>query len=93
VDRRHAGARAVVHDVGHQLRRALPGRLLEVLKRAGEAAEALGMRAYLVGGAVRDVLLGRECEDVDVVVEGNGLELARTLARRRAAAATPTSLS
>jgi len=37
------------------------------------------MRAYLVGGAVRDLLLGREGEDFDVVVEGNGLELARRL--------------
>ena len=83
VDRRHAGARAVVHDVAHQLRRALPAALLEVLGDAGEVAKSLGMRAYLVGGAVRDVLLGRECEDVDVVVEGNGLELARALGERR----------
>jgi len=82
VDRRHAGARAVVHDVGHQLRRALPAPLLEVLRETGATAVALGMRAYLVGGAVRDVLLARECEDVDVVVEGNGLELARELAAR-----------
>ena len=83
VDRRHAGARAVVHDIGHQLRRALPAPLLDVLKEAGEVAESLGMHAYLVGGAVRDVLLGRECEDVDIVVEGNGLELARALVERR----------
>ena len=80
VDRRHFGTRAVVHDVGHQLKRVLPARLLAVLTAAGQAGESLGMRAYLVGGAVRDVLLGRECEDIDVVVEGNGLELAAVLA-------------
>ncbi len=80
VDRRHAGARAAVHDVGHRLRRVLPERVLAVLRAAGEVGASLGMRAYLVGGGVRDVLLARALEDLDVVVEGNGLELAAALA-------------
>ncbi|HVN32256.1 MAG TPA: CBS domain-containing protein, partial [Thermoanaerobaculaceae bacterium] len=80
VDRRVAGARPVVHDVGGALRRALPPRLLEVLTAAGELARASGGHAFLVGGAVRDVLLARSIEDVDVVVEGNGVELAERLA-------------
>lgn len=37
---------------------------------------------YLVGGGVRDVLLGRSSLDVDVVVEGDGPALARELGRR-----------
>jgi tRNA nucleotidyltransferase (CCA-adding enzyme) len=82
VDRRFAGARPVVHDIGHRLRRALTGDLLDLLASAGGIADTLGMRAYLVGGAVRDVVLGRECEDVDIVVEGNGLELAAALVER-----------
>jgi len=82
VDRRFSGARPVVHDVGHRLRRALAEPLLGVLASSGEIAEGLGMCAYLVGGAVRDVVLGRECEDIDIVVEGNGLDLARALVER-----------
>ncbi|MFI5167372.1 MAG: CBS domain-containing protein [Thermoanaerobaculales bacterium] len=82
VDRRVAGARLVVHDVERDLRRVLPARLIEVLAAAGELAHAAGERAYLVGGAVRDVLLGRPLEDVDVVVEGNGVELTRRLVER-----------
>jgi tRNA nucleotidyltransferase (CCA-adding enzyme) len=35
---------------------------------------------YLVGGAVRDVLLGAESFDVDIVVEGDGIAFARALA-------------
>ncbi len=79
VDRRVAGARLVVHDVGRTLRRTLAPKLLEVLTVAGELAHESGGHAFLVGGAVRDALLGRAVEDVDVVVEGNGVELAERL--------------
>jgi tRNA nucleotidyltransferase (CCA-adding enzyme) len=42
-------------------------------------AALAGERAYLVGGAVRDLLLGLEHPDLDVAVEGDVLELARRL--------------
>jgi tRNA nucleotidyltransferase (CCA-adding enzyme) len=51
---------------------ALPG-----IERLREAAA--GIPAYLVGGAVRDLLLGRERADMDVAVEGPVGELARRL--------------
>ncbi|OZC04128.1 CCA tRNA nucleotidyltransferase [Rubricoccus marinus] len=38
-----------------------------LLRRIGEAADALGVEAYAVGGAVRDALLGRETTDIDIV--------------------------
>jgi tRNA nucleotidyltransferase (CCA-adding enzyme) len=46
--------------------------------------EALPRNTVLVGGAVRDALLGRLAQrpDLDLVVEGDAVELARTLARR-----------
>lgn len=43
-------------------------------------SRALGVPAYLVGGFVRDLLLGRETRDLDVVVEGDGIEFATRLA-------------
>ncbi len=42
-------------------------------------AAAGDVPVYLVGGAVRDLLLGRERADVDVAVEGEARELARRL--------------
>jgi tRNA nucleotidyltransferase (CCA-adding enzyme) len=51
---------------------ALPG-----IERVREAAA--GLPAYLVGGAVRDLLLGRSRADIDVAVEGDVHELARRL--------------
>ena len=51
---------------------ALPG-----LDRVREAAA--GTPVYLVGGAVRDLLLGRERTDLDLAVEGDAAELGRRL--------------
>jgi len=82
VDRRISGTRPVVHPERARMQRVLPPRLLEVLAAAGEIATELGMRAFLVGGAVRDVMLGRAVEDADIVVEGHGPALAEQLADR-----------
>ena len=83
VDRRLGGARPVVHGVAHQLRRVLSPALLDVLAAVGEIAAESKVGAYLVGGAVRDAMLGRAVEDIDVVAEGNGIDLARALVERR----------
>ncbi|MEY3249873.1 MAG: hypothetical protein RL742_1916 [Bacteroidota bacterium] len=47
-----------------------------------ESARELGVSAYLVGGYVRDRLLGRPTKDVDVVCLGNGIQLAETMAAK-----------
>lgn len=54
--------------------RALPG--MEAVLRALEGAEP----CFLVGGAVRDLLLGREPLDVDIAVEGDAAAVAERLA-------------
>ena len=53
----------------------------EVRRLLKQAASELNARAWIVGGYVRDVVLGRPHPDIDVVVEdGKGLELARRFA-------------
>jgi tRNA nucleotidyltransferase (CCA-adding enzyme) len=53
---------------------------LATLPALGRIREAVGdLSTYLVGGAVRDLLLGRPRADVDVVVEGDAAEVARRL--------------
>ena len=54
----------------------------EVLHQVGETAVREGLDAYLVGGAVRDALLGRLTTDLDFVTvgEGTGIALAQALA-------------
>ncbi len=45
-----------------------------------QAANRLGYPAYVVGGYVRDRLLGRSSKDMDIVCIGSGIELARQVA-------------
>lgn len=62
------------------LEERLPGRILEQLRRIGEISDQLRLPAYVVGGFVRDALLGVANLDIDVMVENEGIEVARTLA-------------
>ncbi len=64
------------------LARRLPSRILSCLEVAGAVAEELDMTVYMVGGIVRDILLGVPNYDIDLVVEGEGLAFARALAHR-----------
>ena len=48
----------------------------------GEEAAALNTRAFVIGGYVRDSLLGRDSNDIDIVVEGSGIEVAERVAER-----------
>ncbi len=45
-----------------------------------QAAEKLGVEAYIVGGFVRDQLLKRQCKDIDFVCVGSGIALAQQVA-------------
>ena len=49
-------------------------------KKAGIIGSNKGLRVYIVGGVVRDLLLGREIQDLDLMVEGDGISFAKDLA-------------
>ena len=57
----------------------LTGPVFDLLRNA--VAE-LDVRAFVIGGYVRDMILGRECKDIDVVVEGSGIDLAKKVASK-----------
>jgi len=57
----------------------LTARAMALLRRAGSAAEERGERAYLVGGPVRDLVLGRPTADLDITVVGDGIALGKAL--------------
>ena len=51
-----------------------------IFRRIGRIADERGLRAFVVGGYVRDYYLRRPSTDIDVVVVGSGIEVAEALA-------------
>ena len=53
-----------------------------VFKVASEIVTEMNLEAYVIGGYVRDLLLERPSKDIDIVVIGNGLDLAKKIATK-----------
>ncbi|MBO4743785.1 MAG: HD domain-containing protein [Bacteroidales bacterium] len=53
-----------------------------VFSLVSDVAAQLGVRAFVIGGYVRDCLMGRECNDIDIVVEGSGIDFAKEVGKR-----------
>lgn len=51
----------------------------EIFGIVSDAAASMGVRAFVIGGYVRDCFLGRQSKDIDIVVEGSGIELAEAV--------------
>ena len=47
-----------------------------------DVAEDMGVRAFVIGGYVRDCFLGRSSNDIDIVVEGSGIDFARAVGEK-----------
>jgi poly(A) polymerase len=54
----------------------------EIIQLVGSCADELQMKAYLVGGFVRDKLLKRTCKDLDFVCVGDGIAWANKVAKQ-----------
>ena len=63
--------------------------MFSLLEQLVQLARERGREVWLVGGFVRDLLLGRAGRDVDAAVSGRGAELARELAARTGGAFVP----
>ena len=54
----------------------------DIFKQISATADELGLECYVVGGYVRDLFLQRHSEDIDVVVVGSGIAMAKALGKR-----------
>ena len=68
--------------INERVRQRLSPALQGILDQAGSLAGEMGFHAYIVGGMVRDLLLGSDNFDLDIVVEGDGIRFAGCLAER-----------
>lgn len=53
-----------------------------IFHKIGETADEMGVECYVVGGYVRDLFLERHSKDIDVVVVGSGIEVAKALGKK-----------
>ncbi|WP_300672125.1 CBS domain-containing protein [Desulfoluna sp.] len=67
------------------MRERLSREVLDLLKEIGTVAHAMGFGVYVVGGFVRDLLLRRKNDDIDIVIEGDGITFAKAFAERMGA--------
>jgi putative nucleotidyltransferase with HDIG domain len=51
-----------------------------IFSEISKAADKLGVKCYVIGGYVRDLIIGRESKDIDIVCVGSGIALAQALA-------------
>lgn len=55
---------------------------IEVFAKVAKAANNLGLETYVVGGFVRDLILGRPCKDLDFTCVGSGIALAEEVEKQ-----------
>jgi len=68
-------------NLAREIKERLPARALTVIEKAGTLLRRRDERLYLVGGAVRDLLLEKPVLDIDLVLEGDAIFLANELAQ------------
>ncbi|MDR0419064.1 MAG: CCA tRNA nucleotidyltransferase [Prevotellaceae bacterium] len=54
----------------------------DIFKKISEVAQKQGVRVFVIGGYVRDLLLQRSSKDIDIVTEGSGIALAEELGKQ-----------
>jgi len=69
-------------NLSNRLEKALPPERLKLLKTIAQTAFDRNIPIFIVGGFVRDLILKRPSLDFDLVVEGDAIELAHSLARQ-----------
>jgi len=69
-----------VSSLSGKMTKLLPKDIMRLLRHIGRKANLLGYSAFIVGGVVRDLIMGVKNFDLDIVVEGDATKLGRALA-------------
>ena len=78
----HPPSKTEDSNMRHTMLETLPPVLWQMVLAISETAAELNLPLYFVGGLVRDLLLGKAPTDLDMVVEGDAIELGKLLAHR-----------
>lgn len=75
----NGSATELKENIQEEMEAQLPEQIYTVLQQISRTATETNMNVYLIGGIVRDVLLKQSNDDVDIVVEGDGIAIAKQL--------------
>lgn len=75
----HSGKSEPKTNVRDDMEEQLPEEMYELLRKISDTAQVENVSVYLIGGIVRDILLGEPNDDIDIVVEGDGVSFAKQL--------------
>ncbi len=81
----HQNTQMAFIDVRNLLMMSLPKKIIDLLKQLGQYGDDINLPVYIVGGFVRDLLMGNPNYDMDIVVERDGLGFASYAAEKLAA--------
>lgn len=73
---------SVGRNISVSMKDRFPAEMYNILRMAGKVGDELAANVYLVGGSVRDLLRGEQNLDIDIVVEGDGIEFAKLLSKQ-----------
>ncbi|MGM0440906.1 MAG: DHH family phosphoesterase [Elusimicrobiota bacterium] len=79
-DTREYKINPVFKDISEKLDNQLSEDIKRLIKKISRVAENMGVNVYLVGGLVRDILMGNSHKDIDIIVGGDGIKFAKVLA-------------
>lgn len=69
-------------NIKHEIESQLPKEILQILQDISRLASETDTKVYLIGGIVRDIILNKNNDDVDIVVEGDGITFAKSLQKK-----------
>ena len=72
--------RASKRNILRLLKQRVPKNVFGLLMSIGKLADSINVNVYVIGGFVRDLIIGRKNLDVDIVVEGKAEKLAKLIA-------------
>ncbi len=73
-------------NIKSKIEAAFPSKAFTLVREVGLKSGAMGARSYLVGGTVRDIMIGRSHIDIDIMVEGDAIKIGKAIAKDTGAA-------
>jgi tRNA nucleotidyltransferase (CCA-adding enzyme) len=70
-------------DYSNRLKNFFPEKIFNLMKEIGEYADNMGYKAYIIGGVVRDIVMGRKSLDIDIIIEGSAVDLVKKFGKEK----------